>query len=78
MIKLITRNISVRLIELALQYPVVTITGPRQSGKTTLVKQIFAHKKYINLELPDVREFAQNDPRAFLRGLPNGAILDEI
>jgi predicted AAA+ superfamily ATPase len=57
---------------------VVTLTGPRQSGKTTLCRAAFPQKPYINLESPDVREFARNDPRGFLASYPDGAILDEI
>lgn len=60
------------------QYPVVTITGPRQSGKTTLCRTVFPGKRYISLENLDTRHFAQDDPRGFLAGLPDGAILDEI
>jgi predicted AAA+ superfamily ATPase len=52
--------------------------GPRQSGKTTLVKLAFSNKPYINLEAIDLREIAQLDPRSFLNRFPNGAILDEI
>lgn len=63
---------------LADQYPVLTITGPRQSGKTTLCKKIFAHKPYANLEFPDTRQFAIDDPRGFLAQFPDGAVLDEI
>lgn len=66
------------LRSLAADYPVVTITGPRQSGKTTLCRAAFADKPYVNLEQPDVRAFAQDDPRGFLRTYPEGAILDEI
>lgn len=62
----------------AAQYPVVTVTGPRQSGKTTLCRETFPDKPYSNLERPDTREFAQNDPVAFLAQFPDGAILDEI
>ena len=60
------------------KYPVVTITGPRQSGKTTMVRSAFATKPYANLERPDVRAFAMGDPLGFLRQFPEGAILDEI
>jgi predicted AAA+ superfamily ATPase len=66
------------LLKSARQYPVVTITGPRQAGKTTLVKETFPDKTYINLEAPDIRAAAETDPRGFLDKLPNGAILDEI
>lgn len=48
-------------------YPVVTVTGPRQSGKTTLVKMIFSDKPYVSLEDVDIREFAQKDPIGFYR-----------
>ncbi|RZD15264.1 MAG: hypothetical protein EVJ47_03060 [Candidatus Acidulodesulfobacterium ferriphilum] len=65
------------LIKLANQYPVVTITGPRQSGKTTLIKHVFPDKKYANLETPDIRQFALADPKGFLNQYDN-AILDEI
>lgn len=58
--------------------PVVTILGPRQSGKTTLVKQTFPKKPYVNLESIHVRELASSDPVAFLEQYPEGAILDEI
>ena len=75
---MITREITNYLLHLATKYPVVTITGPRQSGKTTLVRSAFPDKPYINLELMDNREFAQSDPRGFLRRIPEGAILDEI
>jgi len=75
---MIVREISNHLLQLAEKYPVVTITGPRQSGKTTLVREMFKDKTYINLELLDSREFARSDPRGFLKKLPHGAILDEI
>ncbi|WP_245619862.1 ATP-binding protein [Desulfobacter vibrioformis] len=60
------------------QYPVVTITGPRQSGKTTLTKMIFPDKPYVSLESIEERDFAQNDAKGFLSQFPQGAILDEI
>jgi predicted AAA+ superfamily ATPase len=75
---LIKRLISDTVLKLAGQYPVLTITGPRQSGKTTLCKQLFSHKPYVTLEDPDQREFAVNDPRGFLAMYPEGAVLDEI
>lgn len=59
-------------------FPVVTITGPRQSGKTTLAKAIFPDKPYVTLEEPDVRLAAREDPRSFLERFPNGAVLDEV
>jgi len=66
------------LLEMARGYYVVVVTGPRQSGKTTLVQQVFAGKKYVSLEDPDEREFADQDPRRFLSRFPEGAILDEV
>lgn len=75
---MVVREISTLLKHLTEKYPVVTITGPRQSGKTTLAKSVFPNKAYINLEMPDNREFATADPRGFLRKIPEGAILDEI
>ncbi len=58
-------------------FPIVAITGPRQSGKTTLAKLTFPQKPYLSLEDPDVRSLAESDPRGLLTGFPNGAILDE-
>lgn len=75
---MIERDIAPCLAKLFGQYPFVTVTGPRQSGKTTLCRAAFPHLKYINLELPDQREFAQSDPRSFLSQVGDGAILDEI
>lgn len=72
------RTMSAELLALASQYPVVTVTGPRQSGKTTLVRSVFPKKKYANLEALDVQQLAQADPRSFLEQFPEGAILDEI
>ena len=72
------REIEAEIKALAKGYPVVTIMGPRQSGKTTLVQAAFPEKPYVNLEAPDIRQLAQMDPRAFLEKYPKGAILDEI
>lgn len=58
-------------------YPVLTITGPRQSGKTTLSRLLAPQLPYVSLEDPDTRAFALEDPRAFLRQLTDGAIIDE-
>lgn len=76
--KKIDREARKVLLERATQYPVVTVLGPRQSGKTTLCRLAFQDKPYVNLEQPDVREFAQQDPKAFLAQYPDGAVLDEI
>ena len=67
-----------KLKQLTYQYPVVAITGPRQSGKTTLVRNIFPQRPYLSLEDPDVRSFALEDPRGFLSGNPEGIIIDEV
>ena len=75
---LIDRIIEPVLQTLAGKYPVVTITGPRQSGKTTLCRKVFPDKPYANLESPDIRQFAIDDPRGFLAQYPDGAVLDEI
>ena len=75
---MIPRDLTSRLLEAASHLPVVTVTGPRQSGKTTLCRQAFPAHSHVNLELPDVRAYAISDPRAFLADHPGGAILDEI
>jgi len=72
------REIEQEVLEMAGQYPVLTITGPRQSGKTTLVKHLFGHLPYYNFESPDTRRLVESDPRAFLQQNQKGAILDEI
>jgi len=75
---MVKRDITTELIEAAGEYPVVTIFGPRQSGKTTLVQMTFPEKMYYSLEEPDVRIAAETDPRGFLTKLPEGGVLDEI
>lgn len=60
------------------KYPVLTVTGPRQSGKTTLCRAVFPNKPYVNLEALDQRQYATEDPRGFLAQFPDGAILDEF
>ncbi len=60
------------------QFPIVAITGPRQSGKTTLAKKIFFKKPYRTLEDPDQRSLAEEDPKAFLQQFPEGGIIDEV
>ncbi len=72
------RTLEPVLRDAAAHYPVVTVTGPRQSGKTTLCRRVFPEKAYVSLENMDTRIFAREDPRGFLAGLPDGAILDEI
>lgn len=75
---MVRRNLHERLLEVSRYYPVVTLTGPRQSGKTTLCQMAFPDKLYVTLESPDHREFAQNDPRGFLNQYASGAIVDEV
>lgn len=75
---MLKRTLEKKLKEAAKQYPVVTLTGPRQSGKTTLAKMTFSDYDYISLEEPDHRAFALEDPRGFLSQFPEKVILDEI
>lgn len=75
---MIQRTLSAKLKKAAKQYPVITLTGPRQSGKTTLVKMLFPDYKYVSLENPDQRMFALDDPNGFLRQFSSGVILDEV
>ena len=75
---MITREITPHLIRLFARYPFVTVTGPRQSGKTTLCRAAFPNLRYVNLEAPNQREFAASDPLGFLGQLGDGAILDEV
>jgi predicted AAA+ superfamily ATPase len=75
---MIRRDIAPLFEKLAGQYPVVTLTGPRQSGKTTLARAVFPDKNYVSLEDPDLRLFATDDPRGFLAAHVDGAIIDEI
>lgn len=72
------RLLQKKLKELANDYPVVTVLGPRQSGKTTLVKETFKQKAYINLEDLEVRALATEDPKQLLKRYPEGAVFDEI
>ena len=75
---MLKRTLSDKLVSLAQQYPVVSITGPRQSGKTTLARELFSSHTYISLEDPNEQEFAVSDPKGFLRRFTGGVILDEI
>jgi uncharacterized protein len=75
---MITRAISEKIRQWAKQYPIVTITGPRQSGKTTLCRLLFGDKNYVSLEDVDERGLAARDPRGFLKRFPNGAVIDEV
>ncbi len=75
---MIARTLTSKIIALAQKFQVITLTGPRQSGKTTLVKAAFPTLPYVSLEEPDIRQIALTDPRGFLSNYPTGAILDEI
>ncbi len=75
---MINREAEFELRTLSGQFKAVAVIGPRQSGKTTLVRTIFNEKPYANLENPDIRKFALEDPRGFLSNYPQGAVLDEI
>lgn len=74
----IKRQIEQEIRDMAASYPVVTLTGPRQCGKTTVIKHIFQHYPYINLEAPDILDEIKADPRRFLRLHKEGVIIDEI
>lgn len=74
---MIKRIIENKIIELAEKFPVISVTGPRQSGKTTTIRSMFPHYHYESLEDPDTRLFAISDPRKFL-GLEKKMIIDEI
>jgi len=75
---MIQREAEAEIRTLAKQFKAVAIVGPRQSGKTTLVRHIFKDKPYVNLENPDLRMYATDDPRGFLSNYPHGAVLDEV
>ena len=74
----IARTAAPLLARLARGFPVIAITGPRQSGKSTLAREVFSHHPYVTLEDPDTRRIALADPRRFLARFPNGAVLDEV
>ncbi len=75
---MLNRHITPHLQRLAAQFPVVTLLGPRQSGKTTLARAIFPEHKYLNLESPDLRRAAREDALGFFNAHPGPLILDEI
>ncbi len=75
---MIDRDLAPELIQASTRAPAITITGPRQSGKTTLCRALFPDHPYRTLEAPDERAFAESDPRGFLAQLPDGAVIDEI
>ncbi len=75
---MINRTLKEKLLFFAKQYPILTLTGPRQSGKSTLLKNTFPSYRYVSLEDPDLREFALTDPRGFLKNYSSHVIFDEV
>jgi uncharacterized protein len=75
---MIQRDIAGELQLQLKEFPVVTVLGPRQSGKTTLVRHLFPHFKYVSLEDPDMRDFAENDPKGLISNYSEKVIFDEI
>lgn len=75
---MIERTLLNKLTTLSQNFQVITLTGPRQSGKTTLVKASFQTLPYVSLEEPDIRQIALTDPRGFLSNYKDGAVLDEV
>lgn len=75
---MIKREAKKELVALAKQFKAIAITGPRQSGKTTLARNTFPKKPYVSLENPDMRRYALDDPRGFLNNYPSGAVIDEV
>ncbi len=64
---MVKREIEGAMKQLAEKYPIIALTGPRQSGKTTLLKEMFSDYRYVNLENPDTRNFAETDPQSFFK-----------
>ena len=75
---MIYRESSQLLKQLAKGFPIITVTGPRQSGKSTLVKEVFPEKEYVSFENSAIRRQAEKDPQDFLTQFRNGAIIDEV
>lgn len=76
--ELINRELGVVIKEAFEYFAVITVTGPRQSGKTTLIRSLFPNMPYFSFESPDVRSYAENDPIAFLNQGAEGMVLDEV
>jgi hypothetical protein len=74
---MIKREIADKIKELRDKFPVIILTGPRQSGKTTILKSIYTDIPYVSLDDIDIRSAAINDPRGFLSNFPQGAVLDD-
>lgn len=75
---IINRDIINLIYKYGMKYPVIAITGPRQSGKTTMLKTVFTEYEYVSLENPDIRNFAESDPNGFLDRYPGKIIFDEV
>ena len=75
---MIHRDLYQKITQLRSKFPILTLTGPRQTGKTTLLKNIYSDIPYVSLEDMDTRNIALSDPRGFLENFPNGAVIDEI
>ena len=75
---MLARRLGTKLRALARRFPVVTVTGPRQAGKTTLCRALFPRHRYVSLEALDTREYATEDPRGFLAEIAKGAVIDEV
>jgi len=75
---MIPRTLTHELLAQLNEYPIVTVLGPRQAGKTTLVREVLSDYQYVSLENPEIREIATEDPKAFLKQYAGKAIFDEI
>jgi len=75
---MIARKITPYLLDMANKYPVISLTGPRQAGKSTLLKHIFPDYRYISLEDPDMMDYATDDPKGFLGQYDKRVIFDEV
>ncbi len=74
----LNRQLSEEIVRVSAHYPILTVTGPRQSGKTTLCKQLYPNYTYVNLEDLSLRELVSANPKAFLQQYKDGVILDEV
>lgn len=74
---MIKRDLSYKIKQLSEKFPIITVTGPRQSGKSTLLKNLFPDYRYVSLENPDMRSFATEDPNGFIKTFDNHVIIDE-
>lgn len=74
----ISRDLTCVITEACRFFPVITLTGPRQSGKTTLLRHLFSELPYVSLETPNMKEFALTDAIGFLKQFPKGAFFDEV